>query len=441
MIKRILIACGLALASLALNAATLSPIQLLNPAGSTAGQAIVSTGSSTAPAWGGVAVNGIAAIAANSVVANATGSSASPTAVAMPSCSTSTSALQWTSGTGFTCYGSSASLTGATFTGGVTLSYSGPVFTLNDTSGTGFPGTVYKNNGTQNWALHATSSSNGFSLDRYVSGTFTDSPISVANSTGLVTFADGITANGTNTIAGYAALAGATFTGASGIGYGNATWSLNDTSGSNGAHLSYKSSGTQQWDVHSTSSTNGLSFDRYSSGTFADTPISISGSTGVVTFADGITSNGIITPSTTNGIKGTAAADSANAGSVGEYVSSSNTTGTSLTSATPTNITSLTLTAGDWYVWGNVYFNPSATGWTAALTCINTTSATLQTGPSTLLAQINPAAAAGMAQYNQIAPPQRVNVSSSTTVYLVGYMTFSSGTVSAYGSIYAWRRR
>ncbi|SDH82416.1 hypothetical protein [Paraburkholderia phenazinium] len=33
-------------------ATTFSPIQLLNPAGSTSGQAIVSTGSSSAPAWG-----------------------------------------------------------------------------------------------------------------------------------------------------------------------------------------------------------------------------------------------------------------------------------------------------------------------------------------------------------------------------------------------------
>ena len=92
--------------------ATLLPIQLLSPAGSTTGQSIISTGSSTAPAWGGIAVNGISAIAANTVIANATASSASPTAVAIPSCSTSTSALQYTSGTGFSCYTSSATTTG-----------------------------------------------------------------------------------------------------------------------------------------------------------------------------------------------------------------------------------------------------------------------------------------------------------------------------------------
>ncbi|GAB2885949.1 hypothetical protein GCM10027093_21270 [Paraburkholderia jirisanensis] len=40
-------------------AATLTPIQLLNPAGSTSGQAILSTGPTTAPIWGGVALSGV----------------------------------------------------------------------------------------------------------------------------------------------------------------------------------------------------------------------------------------------------------------------------------------------------------------------------------------------------------------------------------------------
>jgi len=89
-------------ASVAFGATTV-PVQLLNPTGSSSGQAIVSTGASSAPAWGGVGVSGIAAIAANTVLANATGSSASPTALAVPSCSASGYALNWTSGTGFGC--------------------------------------------------------------------------------------------------------------------------------------------------------------------------------------------------------------------------------------------------------------------------------------------------------------------------------------------------
>lgn len=101
--KRLLFGIVLAAFSLLVHATTLNPIQLLNPAGSTSGQAIVSSGPSTVPAWGGIGVNGITAIAANTVLANATGSSASPTAFAMPSCATSASILQYTSNTGFTC--------------------------------------------------------------------------------------------------------------------------------------------------------------------------------------------------------------------------------------------------------------------------------------------------------------------------------------------------
>lgn len=100
--KKLLTCALLALSSIAFGA-TLNPIQLLNPASSTAGQAIVSTGASSAPAWGSVAATALAAQAANTVVANVTGSSASPTAFAMPSCSGANNALRWTSGTGFTC--------------------------------------------------------------------------------------------------------------------------------------------------------------------------------------------------------------------------------------------------------------------------------------------------------------------------------------------------
>jgi hypothetical protein len=77
---------------------TLNPVQLLNPAGSTSGQAIVSTGASTAPGWGNVSATALAAQAANTVVANVTGSTASPTAVVVSNCVGTSSALNYTSG-------------------------------------------------------------------------------------------------------------------------------------------------------------------------------------------------------------------------------------------------------------------------------------------------------------------------------------------------------
>ncbi len=133
-----LISAAFALLAIAFSAqaATLSPITLLNPAGSTAGQAIVSTGPSTAPAWSKVTATALAAQAANTVVANVTGSSASPTAFAMPSCSTTNSALQYTSGTGFTCYANSAVTTGtlAQFAATTSAQLAG---VLSDETGTG----------------------------------------------------------------------------------------------------------------------------------------------------------------------------------------------------------------------------------------------------------------------------------------------------------------
>ncbi|MFD1558673.1 hypothetical protein ACFSHT_24050 [Paraburkholderia silviterrae] len=54
-------------------------------------------------ATGLVTTSDLATQAANTVLANATSSSASPIAFTMPSCSSSSSALQWTAGSGFTC--------------------------------------------------------------------------------------------------------------------------------------------------------------------------------------------------------------------------------------------------------------------------------------------------------------------------------------------------
>lgn len=104
--KRLITGAIALLLSIAASATTLNPVQLLNPAGSTSGQAPVSTGPTTAPTWGNVPATALAAQAANTVVANVTGSSASPTAFAMPSCTGAANALGYTSGTGIICNGS-----------------------------------------------------------------------------------------------------------------------------------------------------------------------------------------------------------------------------------------------------------------------------------------------------------------------------------------------
>jgi len=83
--------------------------------------------------------------AANTVLANATGSSAAPLPFAMPGCSATTNALAWTTNTGFTCNSAinAASLGGATFASpgpiGSTTASTGAFTTLTTGSATYFP--------------------------------------------------------------------------------------------------------------------------------------------------------------------------------------------------------------------------------------------------------------------------------------------------------------
>lgn len=100
--KKLLIVLIALLANIAFGA-TLVPVQLLNPTGSSSGQTIVSTGASSAPGWGGLGLSGLSAISANTLVGNATASSAAPTAVTVTGCNGAGQALQWTNGSGFGC--------------------------------------------------------------------------------------------------------------------------------------------------------------------------------------------------------------------------------------------------------------------------------------------------------------------------------------------------
>lgn len=129
--KRLITFLALTCAAATSFAATLNPVQLLNPAGSTAGQAIVSTGSASAPAWGNVTAATLAPQAANTVVANATSSVASPSPTSLPNCLGSSSALTYTAGSGFGC---NATIN-ATTLGGATFSSPGPIGSVSTSTG------------------------------------------------------------------------------------------------------------------------------------------------------------------------------------------------------------------------------------------------------------------------------------------------------------------
>lgn len=137
---------------------------------------------------------------------------------------------------------------------------------------------------------------------------------------------------------------------------------------------------------------------------------------------------------TTPTITGVTNASSAAAGSVGQ-LSTNTTSGTSLANGTPANCTSVSLSAGDWDVSGSVQYIPSSATITLAAAGISTTSATLgAVGSITFLQGVSSPGAMHVAS-----PVFQVNVSSTTTVFLVGQANFASGTVTCNGFVRARR--
>lgn len=141
-------------------------------------------------------------------------------------------------------------------------------------------------------------------------------------------------------------------------------------------------------------------------------------------------------------IPGVANNSLAQSGAVGEYISQNVTSGVSLTSATPADIASITLSAGDWDVWGNFGTVPSGgASQTLIEAWINTASATNPTPPNNgaywkwgltageIQAQI---AHVGMMQ---------LSLPAVAPVYLSTAVTFTGGTMGGYGFIGARRRR
>ena len=168
-----------------------------------------------------------------------------------------------------------------------------------------------------------------------------------------------------------------------------------------------------------------FSISNYSdTGAALGTPVSIVRSTGAVN------------------IFGTSTNDSAAAGYVGEVISSNVTTGVTLTTATAANVTSISLTAGDWDVSGEVWIAVGAGGATGIAGSINTTSATLS-GSSSFNQSRFSLTAAFTASINEIFPLRaaRVSLAATTTYYLIAQATFPSGATTATGNIIARRMR
>lgn len=145
-------------------------------------------------------------------------------------------------------------------------------------------------------------------------------------------------------------------------------------------------------------------------------------------------------------LKGVTDGSDAAAGIVGEFLSANvqSTSAVSLVSGTAKTVTSLSLTAGDWDVWALAGFHP-----VAGSTNANNLAAGLSTTTNTLPSEpwLGGYASLGIVNqltsgdYNLAIPSIRVNISSTTTYYLVEQCAFSSSTMGGYGAIMARRRR
>lgn len=187
----------------------------------------------------------------------------------------------------------------------------------------------------------------------------------------------------------------------------------------------------------------------------------LTGSTGSGSFV-GATSPTLVTPvlgaatgttlafsPTTGGIIGTTTNDNTSAGNVGEIISSTVSSGSAvaLTTVTAANVTSISLTAGDWNICFELAFvTASSTSLTDVRGAAWNVSATL---PSTVGNVDYPYT---IQQYNAFVPgvttfgfgggaAGRLSLSGTTTIYLVARGTFTVSTLSVYGSIWARRAR
>lgn len=140
-------------------------------------------------------------------------------------------------------------------------------------------------------------------------------------------------------------------------------------------------------------------------------------------------------------IKGQTAATNAPAGYVGEYISASQTTPQNLTTGTSINLTSITLTPGDWEVWGSVGFTPAgSTVMIVSFGCISLSSASMTPAEANAGPSISGTTGTGVSIYFSLTP-NRINVSSNTTVFLNSQGVFTTSTCTSTGFIKARRIR
>ena len=322
------------------------------------------------------------------------------------------------------------------------VSYTNAQLTINDTSGSGIAVLALQSNGVNQWFIRK-GTSQGLNFDRYVGGTFVDTPFSITNVGGLCAFT--VTPNMPTVATADNSLSGATTqyvvnklasptpigsvtpnTGAFSSVTTSSGIAVDNTVASGARNITYRTSGSLRWNISADATTEsgsnvGSTFNisRYNdAGTFIDTPLSIARASGTVR------------------IRGTQTNDSAAAGDVGEYLSAAPGS-TGLTSNTGLDTAVITLTPGDWDVSGSILYTASGGAVLTAWYCaINTTTNVIGADYNNLTYS-----AAANSTLRISSPVVRFSVASNTTVRCVAFGLFASGSVGVSGTIRARRVR
>lgn len=160
----------------------------------------------------------------------------------------------------------------------------------------------------------------------------------------------------------------------------------------------------------------------------------------------GVASATSLTLSSTTGIVGTTTNNNAATGSVGEYVNADlqyNASPIALSNNVGANIVSISLTAGDWDVFGLVGLNIAPT---TVMVYVNGGASTISAAPpsnSNYAFYLTPLPASSTV-YNGLSfpiPQYRLSLSGTTTVYLIVVASFGVSTCSAFGYLSARRAR
>jgi hypothetical protein len=163
-----------------------------------------------------------------------------------------------------------------------------------------------------------------------------------------------------------------------------------------------------------------------------------------LTVAQSLTMLGVTTvgTATVGQIPGTATNDAAASGKVGQLVSASvlQTSAITLTTNSGVMVTSISLDAGDWDVWGNVAFIAAAgVGVLAGFGTVSSVNGSV--GSTNTRGGLSPFTGDGSNTPTVNAPMQPFSLAATTTIYLNTLSTFSGGTNKAFGFITARRVR